>query len=87
MNIYHIWYKDFRSRAFKIIKAWSDTDLDDKLLDLSVQQKSVYLILKDGKVSEGMTGDQMMNIKPTIACPHCGGVDAHLPNCKGGYGL
>ena len=87
MNIYHIWYKDFRSRAFKISRVFGSTALEDKLIDLSVQQKSVYLILKDGKVSEGMTGDQMMMIKPTIACPHCGGVDAHLWNCKGGYGL
>ena len=87
MSIYHIWYKDFHSRGFKVAQAFGSTALEDKLLDLSVQQKSVYLILKDGKVSEGMTGDQMMMIKPTIACPRCGGVDAHLWNCKGGYGL
>ena len=26
-------------------------------------------------------------IKANISCHYCGGVDAHLPNCKGGYGL
>ena len=87
MSTYHIWYKEFHSRDFKIAKAWSDTDLDDKLIDLSVQQKSVYLILKDGKTMEGLTGDRMMGVKRTISCPHCGGVDAHRWNCKGGYGL
>ena len=87
MNIYHIWYKDFRSRDFKISQAFGSAALEDKLLDLSMMQKSVYLILKNGKTVEGMTGDQMMNIKPTIACPRCGGVDAHLPSCKGGSGL
>ena len=29
-------------------------------------------------------GDQ---VKVTIQCPYCGGVDAHRYNCKGGYGL
>jgi len=23
----------------------------------------------------------------SLRCPYCGGVDAHLWNCKGGYGL
>ena len=87
MSIYHIWYKEFHSRDFKVAKAYSDTNLDDKLLDLSVQQKAVYLILKDGKAMEGLTGDRMMGVKRTISCPWCGGVDAYLPNCKGGYGL
>ena len=27
------------------------------------------------------------SVKQTIACPFCGGIDAHLPNCRGGYGL
>lgn len=87
MSVYHIWYKDFRSRNFQVAEAHSDTSLDDKLIDLSVQQKSVYLILKDGVAIEGLTGDQMMGVKRTISCPRCGGVDAHLPNCRGGYGL
>jgi hypothetical protein len=27
------------------------------------------------------------SVKQTIACPFCGGIDAHLPGCRGGYGL
>ena len=23
----------------------------------------------------------------SLRCPYCGGIDAHLPRCKGGYGL
>ena len=27
------------------------------------------------------------NVKQTVSCPHCGGVDAHRVDCEGGYGL
>lgn len=29
----------------------------------------------------------LWTLKDELACPHCGGVDAHLPRCEGGYGL
>lgn len=84
---YHIWYKEPKGQDFKIWMAWGSADLEDKLIDLKLHDKSVYLILGEGKAISGRTGDEMLNIKQTIACLHCGGIDAHRHDCKGGYGL
>ena len=84
---YHIWYKEPKGEEFKIARVFGDTALEDKLIDMRLCGKPVYLILKEGKAMTGFTGNKLMYIKQTISCPHCGGVDAHRVDCKGGYGL
>ena len=78
-------YKEPKGEEFKIYMAWGSSDLEDKLIELQLRNATIYLILKEGKAIPKCPVSE--SIKQNIACPHCGGVDTHRYDCKGGYGL
>ena len=76
MSKYIIWYRD--GVKDKVTEAFTETHLENVCTDLMVGRKEVTAVLEDGK---------MRTIVDNLRCPYCGGIDAHLWNCKGGYGL
>jgi len=93
-----IWYhRTKRSRKPLIHKVvGADSDLEDALTEMKALDREVLAImrngafwwtLKDGYLLKKKKAEVFNAILESICCRHCGGVDAHRANCKGGFGL